>query len=131
MTFRVRMPDVDRRVGNRLAVHGDDLRRDEQRIARHACRNVGAVRLRRGPFNMERAEDRLLGRLGRALMILRNHQLRETERVREENELLPLIRAHVPGTCEERDPLEPLVLGQIDLTGKLMQMPHERRHDLL
>ena len=129
--FRVRMPDVDPRVGDRLAVYPGDLRLDEARITLDADRDVGAVCRRLRPLDMERAEHRLFCRLLHALVALRDHKLREAECVREQDELLPRVGALVARACEELDPLEPLVLGEIDLASELMEMLHERSHDLL
>ena len=80
--------------------------------------------------NEERAEDSRLGRALGKVVLERVDQHREAERVRPEDELVPLLVRDVTGVGEDLDPLGPLVLRQPHLDRELVEMPDERRHDL-
>jgi hypothetical protein len=62
--------------------------------------------------------------------LIRSTTHRDAERVREQDEFLPLVAAHPAGLGQDLDGLEPLRLGQLDLPGEGVQMLDETEHDL-
>src|SRR3954466_3065746 len=63
-------------------------------------------------------------------MIDRVDQHRHAERIREKDELLALVVAHLPGAGQKFDPLHPLLEARLDLPDERMKMTHERIADL-
>jgi hypothetical protein len=51
------------------------------------------------------------------------NQYRDAERIRQENELLPRVVAHVASLPEKRDALSPFFLRQRNLAHERVQMP--------
>ncbi|MCY1244341.1 hypothetical protein D9M72_574110 [compost metagenome] len=60
---------------------------------------------------------------------MRRDERRETEGVRQQDELLALVVRHVSHVGEKPDRLIPLGFRQPDLACKGMQVLHEARHD--
>jgi len=72
------------------------------------------------------------GRFGRALGLAVTDQIdhhRHAERVREQDEFLPLVAAHLAGFGQDFDRLEPFGLGQLDLLDEVVQVLDQRQHD--
>src|SRR3954466_8886582 len=63
-------------------------------------------------------------------MIDRVDQHRHAERIREKDELLALVVAHLPGAGQKFDPLHPLLQARPYLPDARMKMTHERIADL-
>src|SRR5262245_45233931 len=54
---------------------------------------------------------------------------RNAERVRQQDEFLPPVVAHITGIRQEPNPFEPLRLGELDVLDERMQMRDEALHD--
>ena len=98
LAVAVARPDVEQRAGQRLAAHVGHAAHVERRLARHAFADVGAQRQLGCAGPVERAFDRGLGRLGRALRTAagarlrqRDHHHRQAQRVGQQDELGPLV----------------------------------------
>ena len=79
----------------------------------------GAPRRWKGPNTVE---------FGRALGLSVTDQVdhhRHPERIREQDELLPLVAAHLASFGQDLDRLEPFRLGQLDLFDEFVQMADE------
>ncbi len=127
----VGMPDVHDRARKRLSVDGRDRAGDQHRIAFHRAGDVGAAVLLRRGLDEERAEHRGLGRAFRHRMVDRVDQHGDAERVGQQDELLALVVAHVPGAGQEIDAVFPFLLGRADLADEGMKVAHQRFADLL
>ncbi len=79
---------------------------------------------------MEGAEDRVLGGAGRTPVIDRVNQHRQAERIGQKDELLPLLRADLPGPCQKIDAEVPFILGQVDFAREVVEMLDEASHHL-
>ena len=64
-------------------------------------------------------------------MVDRVDQHRDAERVRQEDELLTPVVAHLAGGGEEPDRRHPFVHGRLDLANDRMEVRDDRGHDLL
>ena len=58
-------------------------------------------------------------------MVLGDHQRREAQNIRQQNEFLALPGGHVPHGREKRNAIEPFRFGQFDLAGEVVQMLHQ------
>ena len=101
-----------------------------QGIAAGPVGDVGAVRQARRALDPERPEDRLLGGAGRPAVVLGHDQLRQPERIGQEDELLAQVVALVADRGQELDARHPLRLGQLDLAGKAVEVAEKAGHDL-
>ena len=63
-------------------------------------------------------------------VIDRVHQHRDAEDIRQQDELLPPVRAGMAGFGQELDGGEPFLLRRLDLLHGGVQVPHDHRHDL-
>ena len=79
---------------------------------------------------MERPEHGRLGRHAELPVADRLGQHRQAEHVGQEDELLAVVVALLPGPGEEVDRLLPLGDRQLDLAGERVQVLHERGQDL-
>jgi len=79
---------------------------------------------------MERAEHCRLGRTVRFAVADQIDHHRDAERVREQDEFLPLVAAHPAGLGQNLDCLKPLSLGQFDFLDEGVQVLDETQHDL-
>jgi hypothetical protein len=80
-----------------------------------------------------RAEQAVLARLGGAAVGAVLHEVdqhRQPERVRQQDELLALVVALVPGGGQEPDAGQPLLLGQPHLSREGVEAADQRPHDL-
>src|SRR5271165_4354360 len=128
---RLRLPNIEHRAFDRLAVEIKHPAAYQGRCPGFvevgdiaACRQLGRAE------PMKRAEHR---RLGGTIRFAVAHQVddhRHTERVREEDEFLPLVAAHPAGLGQDLDRLEPLRLGQLDIFDEGVQMLDETEYDL-
>ena len=101
------------------------------RIALHRARDIVAVLLLGRGLDEERAEHRGLGRAFRHRMVDRIDQHGDAERVRQQDEFLALVVAHVAGAGQELDAVFPFLLGRPDLAHEGMEMTHQRLAHLL
>ena len=74
--------------------------------------------------HMKRTEHGLLGRFLCSTVALGDHELRESERIRQQDELLALPMARLTGAGEEFYSFEPFLLGELDLARERMQVPN-------
>jgi hypothetical protein len=63
-------------------------------------------------------------------MIDRNDQHRDTQCVREQDELLPLVGTRFADIGEELNRREPLALGEPNVAHEVVKVTDQRRHDL-
>ena len=77
----------------------------------------------------KRPEHRGLGRRPGTAVIDRIDQHRHAEHIGEQDELLALVVALLPGGGEELDRFEPFLLGQFDFAHEVVQMPDQALHD--
>ncbi len=126
----VGLPHVDGGAGQRGAVDRDDPAGDHARRAGAHQVDVVAERADRRLHHVERAEHRRLGRDAELPVGDRLDQHRQPEDVRQQDELLPLVVALVPGPGEEVDRRLPLGDRQLDVAGERVQVPDERDQDL-
>ena len=116
------LPDVDggarqwppRRVAN---VAGD-----QQGLRSEVVGDRVAVCSPGRTLDIERPEHRRLGRGASHAVVDQVHEHRETERVREQDELLPLVATHLAGIGEKADTRDPLRLGERLLHGELVEV---------
>ena len=122
------MPDVHLGIGNRRAVQVHHFDVGKQRFAGRPKGQITALRNLRCVVYMEGAEHRGFGGTRWMLMIQSRDQHRHAQRVRQQDELLPLAGAHVARRGEKADGLLPLGLGQVHVAHEVVQVLHERRH---
>ena len=112
----LRLPDVEHRAGDRLAVEIEHSAADQRRGAGVvAMGDVAAGRHLRGAKPVERAEHRRFGRPVGFPMIEQVDHHRDAQRIGEQDEFLPLVAAHLTGFGQDLDRLEPFGLGQLHL----------------
>ncbi len=63
-------------------------------------------------------------------MIDRVDQHGDAERIRQQDEFLALVVAHVAGAGQEIDAVFPFLLGRAHLAHECMEVPHQRVADL-
>ena len=79
---------------------------------------------------MKRAEHGRFGGTVRLPVIEQINHHRNPQRVGEQDELLPLVAAHLTGFGQDFDRLEPLRLGQLHLLDEGVQMADQAQYDL-
>src|SRR3546814_2797725 len=80
---------------------------------------------------MEWYEHRLLGDSLGAAMALGDDEVGQSQRIRQEDELLADVGAKMTRASEEQYPGEPFRLGKPNVAGTIVEMPDKRGHDLL
>ena len=128
--FVVRLPDLERDPGQRLARAIADLPPDQQGLALTIQTNVRTIGIGRRRRDIERPEHRVLGRAGGTVMGDRVDQHRDSQDVGQQDEFLPPVRAGVAHGGEEPDALHPFRLGQFRLNHRRVQVVDEDRHHL-
>jgi hypothetical protein len=93
-------------------------------------RDVLPHRVARRIGDVERPEHGVLGRTARSAVVDGIDQHGKAQRVGQQDELLPVLIAHLAGAGQEIDGVVPLALAQIHILGKGMQMLHQRAHHL-
>ncbi len=131
ITVGIRLPHFDAGVRNRLAVQSAHCPLHMARLALRAIRQIPAQRIFRRVRHVKRAEHGRLSASRGLAVVLRDHQHRQAQRVRQQNEFLALVVGLMAGGGEKLDSLEPLLLRQLHLTCKRMQVPYQRSHDAL
>src|SRR5487761_813850 len=126
----VGLPHVEGGAGQRGAAHRDDPAGDHARRSGAHQVDVVAKRADWRLHHVERAEHRRLGRDAELPVRDGLDQHRQPENVRQQDELLPLVVALVPGPGEEVDRLLPLGDRQLNVAGERVQVPHQRGQDL-
>lgn len=146
----VRLPDVEDRAGQRSAVLRQHASADHARLAAADQVDVRAEFPDRGLGHVERAEDRRLRHAAAPVALVplsalvplvvpliapavpaasvavdRLDQHRDTEDVRQQDELLPRVRAGPPGRREEGDRLLPLRRRRLGLAHEGVQVAGE------
>jgi hypothetical protein len=127
----VGLPDVDRGTRQRLTVRAGHLPGHQAGRALAVQRDVVPEFPRRRLDHVERPEHGRLGRGASGPVVDRLDQHGHPEHVGQQDELLPHVVAHVTGAGEEVDGYAPLLLGQLDVLDEVVQVAHQRRHDLL
>jgi hypothetical protein len=118
-------------AGDRLAVEVEHPAADQRRHAnRVAMRDVAARRQIGRAEPVERPEHRRFGGAFRFAVADQIDHHRNAERIREQDEFLPLVAAHLAGFGEDFDRLKPFGLGQLDLLDEGVQVFDEPQHDL-
>ena len=127
-----RLPDIQRRAGNRLAVDRQHAAGDPGGLALDggALGEVGAVFEIRRAVHEERPEHRRFGRPGRRLVVERDHHHRQAEDVGEQDELLALVVALLADGGEELDAFEPFFFRELHLACECVQVLHRAGDDL-
>src|SRR5262245_40896934 len=126
-----RLPDVYRRSSNRLAHSRLDQGRDKTWLAGYPFGNAGPMGEMRRPVDMERAKHGLFGHTLGPVVILRYYELRQAERIGQQDKFLTLIVALLTNAGNELDTLEPFILGKVHLACKLVQVLDEASRNFL
>jgi len=100
------------------------------RAALRAFRHVAARRHGRTTFAIERSENGRFRRARRPGVADQIHQHRHAHRVRQQNEFLPLVGAHVAGVGQELNCLPPLCFVQPHVLDELVNVFRQADHDL-
>ena len=127
------MPDVDFGALDRPAILVLEPGIDEQRRPRRRrAHDRAAVRRHRRMHAPERAEQARVG-LDLAVVAVVEHadQLRQTERAGNQHRLVMGRVGMLAKLDDVGHRLAELLLGQLHLAGKVVQVAHEGRHDLL
>ena len=123
------LPDIDQAASDRPTIR-QNQRSDEERNAFDSRSNIEPVGDATGrAFDVEQPEDGLLSYADGSAVVLRDNQLRKSERVRKTNKLLTYICAEITRTREELDSVKPLRLDQLHLPGEVMQVLDQRCHN--
>ncbi|MNV69141.1 hypothetical protein D3C71_1620360 [compost metagenome] len=129
-TVVVGLPDIQGRAGNRVSCDVEHPAADQRRLALAVQANVRAVLVARRVGHVERTEDRIRRGALRPPMVDCIHQHGRAQHVRQQDVFLAPVGAHLPGSGEELDGLEPLIMGRFDFLDGRVQMPGQYRHDL-
>ena len=130
-TIRLRLPDIEQRAFDRVAVEIEHPAADQGRCPGLVKSGDVATRRQLGRAEpVERAKHRRLGGTIRFAVADQVDDHRDPERVREQDEFLPLVAAHPTGFGQDLDRLEPLRLGQLDFLDEGVQVLDETQHDL-
>ena len=83
------------------------------------------------PVEMKGAKHGLLRHALRSFVILCDHELRQAERIGQQDKFLALVVALLANARDELDTLKPFVLSELHLTRKRVHMLDEVGHNFL
>ncbi|MNT14133.1 hypothetical protein D3C72_1491260 [compost metagenome] len=109
--FVIRLPDGQLRAGHGFAVEPMHAAGHEARNAVRAVCNIAAVVDQGRVLDIERAEYGGLRAPLRFAVVQGRDQRGQSEGIGQQDELLPLVVAHLPGFRQEPDALEPFLFG--------------------
>ncbi len=125
----VGLPDVQHGADDGCAVQVPDHAGEVQRRAGHAVGHVPAVAELGGALDVEGPQHRRRGGRRVEPVVHLDDEHRQTQHVRGEDELLPLLVADLPGAGQPLHGRHPLRLGQPHLPGEVVQMAHQGGHE--
>ena len=125
----VGLPHVEHGARDRLALEVAHHAEDVERVTLDADGHVPGVAELRGALDVEGAEHR--GGRGPVVeaVVQLHDQHGQAEDVGGEDELLALVVGHLTGARQPLDGGHPLVLGEPDLAGEVVQVPHQTGED--
>ena len=129
--FAVARPDVEQRILERPAIRAEHPSGIERRLALHSFGKIAAARQFGSALPIEGAQHR---RFDAALirgMVEGDDEHRHTQRVRQQDELLALVRAGLADVGEKLYGREPFGFGQLHLPNEIVKMRDQRSHDAL
>jgi hypothetical protein len=126
----VGLPDVEHPAGDRVPRQVAHRAVQVERRTRQAVGHVAGVVELRGAVDVEGAEHGGRRRLRVEAVVHLDDEHRQPEHIGGEDELLPLLVADLAGGGQPLHRGHPLGLGQPHLPREVVQVPHERGHQL-
>ena len=128
--FVIGLPDIQTGPFDGRTIHAGHLAVNDEGFAFSIQADVGSVFPCRRIRDMERSKNGGLRGAARLAVVDGVDKHRHAQDIRQQDEFLPPVVAHVSGRRQKLDRLEPFFLGRLDFLGGFMEVADDDIHDL-